>query len=227
MTASVLDDIDARPGSTTSLLRTLIGLYLRPLGGTISSGALVGLASDLGIPAARARTAITRLKKHGLLLAASGGYALNPAAVPMLERGDRRILTVVLGTPSVTARSQDSLQLLNWGFQNFDDVKLYGENQPGMDVRVWEGQTETVRLGPPKPVWLTVPRGKTGDIKPVAHYPDPLIAPLAKGQQVGTLDLTMDGKVVRTEPLVAQTAVERAGFFGRMIDMVKRHFSSK
>ena len=143
------------------------------------------------------------------------------------QRGDRRILTVVLGTPSVTARSQDSLQLLNWGFQNFDDVKLYGENQPGMDVRVWEGQTETVRLGPPKPVWLTVPRGKTGDIKPVAHYPDPLIAPLAKGQQVGTLDLTMDGKVVRTEPLVAQATVERAGFFGRMIDMVKRHFSSK
>jgi len=94
MTSSVLDDIDARPGSTTSLLRTLIGLYLRPLGGTISSGALVGLAEDLGIPAARARTAITRLKKHGLLLAASGGYALNPSAVPMLERGDRRIFAV-------------------------------------------------------------------------------------------------------------------------------------
>ncbi|OJU40646.1 MAG: regulator [Microbacterium sp. 69-10] len=94
MTSSVLDDIDARPGSTTSLLRTLIGLYLRPLGGTISSGGLVGLAEDLGIPAARARTAITRLKKHGLLLAASGGYALNPAALPMLERGDRRIFAV-------------------------------------------------------------------------------------------------------------------------------------
>ena len=153
----------------------------------------------------------------------AAGYCMIATA----QRGDRRILTVVLGTPSVTARSQDSLQLLNWGFQNFDDVKLYGANQPGMDVRVWEGQSENVRLGPPKPVWLTVPRGKTGDIKPVAHYPDPLIAPLAKGQQVGTLDLTLDGKVVRTEPLVAQAAVERAGFFGRMIDMVKRRFSSK
>ncbi|MGN6580416.1 MAG: D-alanyl-D-alanine carboxypeptidase family protein [Bordetella sp.] len=153
----------------------------------------------------------------------AAGYCMIATA----QRGDRRILTVVLGTPSATARSQDSLQLLNWGFQNFDDVKLYGENQPGMDVRVWEGQSHTVRLGPPKPVWLTVPRGKTSDIKPVAHYPDPLIAPLTKGQQVGTLDLTMDGKVVRTEPLVAQTAVERAGFFGRMIDVIKRHFSSK
>ncbi|MDT0158283.1 PaaX family transcriptional regulator C-terminal domain-containing protein [Microbacterium sp. ARD32] len=78
-----------------SLLRTVIGLYLRPVGGTISSSALVGLAEDLGIPAARARTAITRLKKHGLLLPGAGGaLALNPAAVPMLERGDRRIFAV-------------------------------------------------------------------------------------------------------------------------------------
>lgn len=90
----VLDDIDARPGSTTSLLRTVIGLYLRPLGGTISPSALVGLAEDLDIPAARARTAITRLKKHGLLRASGRDLRLNPTAVPMLERGDRRIFTV-------------------------------------------------------------------------------------------------------------------------------------
>ncbi|MEJ1088661.1 PaaX family transcriptional regulator C-terminal domain-containing protein [Microbacterium sp. Mu-80] len=92
---AILDDIDARPGSTTSLLRTLIGVHLRPLGGKISSGALVRLAGDLDIPAAQARTAITRLKQKGLLLAAPGrGYTLNPAAIGMLERGDRRIFTV-------------------------------------------------------------------------------------------------------------------------------------
>jgi len=89
-----LDDIDARPGSTTSLLRTLIGLYLRELGGQIPSAALVRLAGDLGIPAARARTAITRLKQRGLLQSADAGYVLNPAAIPMLERGDRRIFHV-------------------------------------------------------------------------------------------------------------------------------------
>lgn len=91
----VLDDIDARPGSATSLLRTLIGLYLRPLGGRIGPGVLVRLAEDLGIPTAQARTAITRLKRRGLLLdVGGGGHALNPAAVPMLERGDRRIFAV-------------------------------------------------------------------------------------------------------------------------------------
>ncbi|WP_314094620.1 PaaX family transcriptional regulator C-terminal domain-containing protein [Microbacterium foliorum] len=91
---AVLDDIDARPGSTASLLRTLIGLYLRPLGGWVSTADLIALAHDLGIPAAQARTGITRLKQKGLLLAErrhAVGYRLNPAATTMLERGDRRI----------------------------------------------------------------------------------------------------------------------------------------
>lgn len=90
----VLDDIDARPGSTASLLRTLIGVFLRPLGGWISAADLVALAGDLGIAPGQARTGITRLKQKGLLLAereGAIGYCLNPAATGMLERGDRRI----------------------------------------------------------------------------------------------------------------------------------------
>ncbi|CAH0259580.1 Transcriptional repressor PaaX [Microbacterium oxydans] len=91
---AVLDDIDARPGSTASLLRTVVGLFLRPLGGWISTADLVTLSEDLGIPTAQARTGITRLKQKGLLLAERdgvAGYRLNPAAARMLERGDRRI----------------------------------------------------------------------------------------------------------------------------------------
>ncbi|MGF2950101.1 PaaX family transcriptional regulator [Microbacterium sp. YY-02] len=96
----MLDDIDARPGSTTSLPRTVIGVHLRPLGGEISSAALVRLVGDLDIPAAQARMATTRLKQKGLLLAAPGRqYALNPAAIGMLERGDRRIFAVRSMTP--------------------------------------------------------------------------------------------------------------------------------
>ncbi|MBS0024148.1 PaaX family transcriptional regulator [Microbacterium paraoxydans] len=94
---ALLDDIDARPGSTASLLRTVIGLYLRPLGGWISAADLVRLAGELGIPVAQARTGVTRLKAKGLLLAERtdvAGYRLNPAALPMLERGDRRIFAV-------------------------------------------------------------------------------------------------------------------------------------
>ena len=91
------DDFDARPGSTASLLRTVVGLYLRRLGGWISTADLVQLAGDLGLPASRARTGIARLKQRGLLTTQrtdAAGYRLDPAALPMLERGDRRIFDV-------------------------------------------------------------------------------------------------------------------------------------
>ncbi|AZS35701.1 Transcriptional repressor PaaX [Microbacterium lemovicicum] len=96
MTA-ILDDLDARPGSTVSLLRTIIGLYLRRLGGWIAIADLVQLMDDLGVPAARARTGVVRVKQKGLLIAdrdAGIGYRLNPDAAGMLKRGDRRIFAV-------------------------------------------------------------------------------------------------------------------------------------
>lgn len=150
----------------------------------------------------------------------SAGYCLVSTGL----RGDRRILTVLVGADSEATRAEESLKLLNWSFQNFDTVKLYDQSQPGLEARVWEGTIDNVKLGPPNPIWLTVPRGKAAEIKPVAQRTDPLVAPLVKGQQVGTLSLTLDGKVLRTEPLVVLEDVERAGFFGRMADTVKRWF---
>lgn len=95
--SAVLDDIDARPGSTTSYLRTLIGLYLRDLGGWIAIADLIALLADLGIAEAPARTGVQRLKQKGLLVAEArqaSGYSLNAAAETMLARGDRRIFAV-------------------------------------------------------------------------------------------------------------------------------------
>ncbi len=95
--AAILDDFDARPGSVASLLRTVIGLYLRELGGWIATADLVSLTGALGIEAPQARTGIARLRAKGLLVSerrGAAGYALNPGAVPMLERGDRRIFEV-------------------------------------------------------------------------------------------------------------------------------------
>lgn len=91
----ILDDFDARPGSATSLLRTIVGSYLRGLGGWVSIAELIRLMDAVGVSAAHTRTAVSRVKAKGLLLAeqaeGQSGYRLNPEAVPMLERGDRRI----------------------------------------------------------------------------------------------------------------------------------------
>jgi phenylacetic acid degradation operon negative regulatory protein len=93
----ILDDFDARPGSATSLLRTIVGVGLRRVGGWISIADLIRLMTAVGVSPAHTRTAVSRVKTKGLLISSTigghPGYALNPDAVPMLERGDRRIFT--------------------------------------------------------------------------------------------------------------------------------------
>lgn len=90
-----LDDFEASPGSTTSLVRTVVGTTLRRVGGWIAVADLVALMRAIDVPDARTRNTVSRLKTKGLLLPSTRertpGYELNPAAVPMLEKGDRRI----------------------------------------------------------------------------------------------------------------------------------------
>jgi phenylacetic acid degradation operon negative regulatory protein len=93
--AAGLEDADTRPGSATSLLRTIVGCYLRRLGGWIAAEALIELMNTVGVNQTRTRTAILRVRGKGLLAPevrdGRAGYALQPAAIPALARGDRRI----------------------------------------------------------------------------------------------------------------------------------------
>lgn len=94
---SVLEDLDARPGSTTSMVRTIVGLYIRELGDWISTAHLVSLMDTLGFSAQVTRTALTRLKQKGILepqvSMSVSGFALTTPGKNMLARGDRRIFT--------------------------------------------------------------------------------------------------------------------------------------
>jgi len=150
----------------------------------------------------------------------SAGYCLISSAV----RGERRIVTVVVGTASETVRAQESLKLLNWSFQNFDTVKLYDANQAAVNARVWKGEAEEVGLGSPTPVWVTVPRGEAQKIVPLAERTDPLLAPLEQGQQVGKLKLQLGDKLLQEVPLTVLAPVPQASFFGRMIDAIRLQF---
>lgn len=92
------DDPSPRSGSTTSLVMTVVGLYMRRLDGWMATSDLVALAGELDVTAAMTRTALTRLKKRGILASERrhgvAGYGVAPLATPILERGDRRIFTV-------------------------------------------------------------------------------------------------------------------------------------
>lgn len=150
----------------------------------------------------------------------SAGYCL----VATAKRDGRRLISVVVGTASDSARTEASLKLLNWGYQNFDTIKLYDNTHAAVQARVWEGTVETVGLGQPEATWVTVPRGEGQQVKPIAQYTQPLVAPLKKGARVGEVSLTLDGKVLRRDPLVILKDVPQAGFFGRMFDKVRLMF---
>ena len=150
----------------------------------------------------------------------SAGYCLISTAM----RDGRRVISVLVGADSEAARAESSLKLLNWSFQNFDTVKLFDEAKPAVQARVWEGTQSQVDLGQTKPMWVTVPRGKAEQIQPVAQYRQPLIAPLEKDSQVGTVTLTLDGQTLRQAPLTVLQDVPQAGFFSRMTDKVMRMF---
>ncbi len=148
------------------------------------------------------------------------GYCL----VATAKRGDRRVITVLVGSDSMATRAEESLKLLNWTFQNFETIKIFDKAQAAVESRVWQGKTENTKLGVAEPLWVTVPRGKAGDIKPVAKRPDPLFAPLVQGQKVGTLSLMLEDKLLRTEPLEVIDPVERAGVVGRWSDSIRLWF---
>ncbi len=133
----------------------------------------------------------------------------------------RRLISVVLGTNSDQTRTQESQKLLNWGFQNFDTVKLYSKGQVIQSPEVWKGSVSNVKIGFTGDVLVTVPKGVAAKMKPVLERKDPLVAPLALNSQVGTLKMMVDGKPLLQLPVVALEEVGQASIFGRAWDSMR------
>ena len=135
--------------------------------------------------------------------------------------GSRRLLTVVLGTTSENARANESQKLLNWGYTAFEAVKLFDANQAVATPEIWKGAQNTLKLGRPQAIVVTVPAGTAARVKTQVARPDPLVAPFSKGQPVGLLKVTVSDQPVTEIPLVALEAVEQAGVLGRAWDAIR------
>jgi D-alanyl-D-alanine carboxypeptidase (penicillin-binding protein 5/6) len=133
----------------------------------------------------------------------------------------RRVLAVVLGASSETARANEAQKLLNWGYTAYEGIKLFDANQPVATPAVWKGRDKTAKLGRTQPIVVAVPAGTASRIKTQVARPDPLIAPLAKGQQVGTLKVVSGEQPLLEVPLVALEAVEEAGALSRAWDALR------
>ncbi len=142
----------------------------------------------------------------------SAGYCLMASA----KRGDQRLITVVMGDSSENQRAVDSQALLNWGFRFHETHRLYEAGKALASPKVWKGAENTVQVGVAQPLLVTTARGKYDRLKATMDLPKSLVAPIAKGQKIGTVKVTLDGKLVAQAPLVAVSAVEEGGFFKRL-----------
>jgi len=133
----------------------------------------------------------------------------------------RRVLSVVLGTASEAARAIESQKLLNFAFQNYDAVKVFGKDQAAGTYQVWKGAAGEVKAGFDADVMVSVPRGQAGAVKAEIERVQPLVAPIAKGQRIGTLRVRLGDQVLAERPLQALDAVEQAGVFGRAWDTIR------
>ncbi len=148
------------------------------------------------------------------------GYCLVTSA----KRNDMRLVTVVMGTPSIKAREEGTSALLNYGFSFYETKRMYAAGQVLQSAKVRKGMADEVSVGPNADVQLTLQRGRDKAMQASVELPSVLVAPLKKDTAIGTLKLSLDGKELGSYPLYPLADVEEAGLFGRMIDSVKLWF---
>ena len=147
----------------------------------------------------------------------SAGYCLVASA----RRGERRLVSVVLGTQSDVLRTTESQKLLNFGFQAFDTRLLYRKNAPVATPEIFKGTRTTVPVGFRNDVWLSLPRDKFTGLQSALETKQPFVAPYSAGEKAGIMKLTRDNASVAEFPVVALEDVPMAGFLSRGWDSLR------
>jgi D-alanyl-D-alanine carboxypeptidase (penicillin-binding protein 5/6) len=135
--------------------------------------------------------------------------------------GSRRLMAIVLGTSSETARANEAQKLLNWGYTAFEAVKLFDAGQAVATPAIWKGKSSTIKLGRADALVVAVPAGSAAQIKIQLVRPDPLVAPVTQGQTIGSLKVFRGDQFWVDMPLQALDAVEQAGVLGRAWDALR------
>jgi D-alanyl-D-alanine carboxypeptidase (penicillin-binding protein 5/6) len=150
----------------------------------------------------------------------SAGYCL----IASSRRAERRLVSVVIGAPSDRLRAQDSQKLLNFGFQSYDGVRLYGKGDEVSRLKVWKGSKREFKAGVMNDLFVTVPKGTAQGLRADLISQQPLVAPVAAGQRVATLRVSHEGRPVGEYPVVALENVDVAGIFRRAWDGIALWF---
>lgn len=153
---------------------------------------------------------------------AAAGFCLAASA----KQGDSRMIAIVMGASSEKARADSAMALLSYGFRFYETHKLYDASKPLATPKLWKGVENQLPIGVAEDVQVTVKRGDYDKLKATMDIPSTLIAPFKKGQQVGTLRVTLADQPVQTIPLIALNDAPQCGFFGRLWDSILLWFHS-
>ncbi|GHC25587.1 D-alanyl-D-alanine carboxypeptidase family protein [Aidingimonas halophila] len=148
----------------------------------------------------------------------AAGYCLVASA----ERDDMRLISVVMGTESENARAEETQRLMSYGFRFFETTTLYDAGEELDSPRVWGGEADHLSVGVDEEVRLTLPRGSNDELSASLNMPESIDVPVAQGDRIGTLEITLADEVVKEVPLVALEDLDEGSFFKRMMDIIKR-----
>lgn len=150
----------------------------------------------------------------------AAGYCLLSSSV----RDGRRLIAAVMGDVSMQSRANNSRALLGYGFRFYETVQMYGPGQPAGQVQVWKGDGQKLPVGTLKPIAVSLPRGTRGQLQATPMITRSVVAPVKAGTVLGSIALTVDGKPVRNEPLVALQDAPEGGLWRRTVDAVRMTF---
>ena len=144
------------------------------------------------------------------------GYGL----VATARRGDRRLIMVLAGMASEQERRLEGERVLEHGFRDFREYRLFELNQTVVEADVWQGAAAKVALVPAAPVTITLAREDRAGLVVKLRYGNPVAAPVRAGQPLGFIELAAPGQAPRSVPLLAGGDVARAGMLGRITGAV-------
>lgn len=159
-----------------------------------------------------------RSEEEGFAIAIS---AHRPQPIGTKERIQRRLIAIISGAKTEEIRAQEGLKLLNFGFQQFDVLRLFGADEASETIPVYKGVAGQARLHFQKDVLVALPRGRADNIRTQLDRPQALLAPVSIGQPVGQLRIWLGDQEIHQVPVAAAEAVRQGGLLGRAIDTLR------
>ncbi len=150
----------------------------------------------------------------------NAGYCLVSSA----QRGDMRLISVVLGAPNEKSRSDSSQALFNYGFRFFETYRLYEAGKQIESAKVWKGETDQAVIGLKQDLYVTLPRGQYENLNLTMDISTALVAPVTTEQTLGNMRVSMNGEVLAQAPLFALQPIPSGGLLRRMTDEVRLWF---